>query len=444
MKTFLRSAIVLLSIGLFATSFQSQAQDLQFARQNDQRGLNQFETGKKDQPAFESLKVKVGGNFTQQFQALSHSNEASIKLAADNKTDLNKLYPIAPGFNLATANLNIDAQLSDGIRLSLENYMSSRHHQEFWVKGGYIQIDKLSMFNNTDWFDKNFSVKVGHMEINYGDQHFRRTDNGRSIFNPLVGNTIVDAFTTEIGAEVYYYNPSGLFGMVGLTNGLINGDVKEPATGVKKSPSVLAKVGFDKQLNEDFRVRLTGSVYNNSNTVRNTLYGGDRTGSRYYFAMEPEYYVASGVLTATATTNRFTSGRLDPGFTNQITAIMINPFVKWKGLEFFGTYETSKGKTTAEATERKMSQMSAELSYRFLPREQVFVTGRYTAVTARLAGFNDDISINRIQVGAGWYVTKNLMVKAEYVSQQYVDFPQTDYRYNGEFNGIVVEAAVGF
>ena len=47
------------------------------------------------------------------------------------------------------------------------------------------------------------TVRVGHIEINYGDAHFRRSDNGNAIYNPFVGNYIMDAFTTEIGGEVY-------------------------------------------------------------------------------------------------------------------------------------------------------------------------------------------------------------------------------------------------
>ena len=47
------------------------------------------------------------------------------------------------------------------------------------------------------------TVRVGHFEINYGDAHFRRSDNGNAIYNPFVGNYIMDAFTTEIGGEVY-------------------------------------------------------------------------------------------------------------------------------------------------------------------------------------------------------------------------------------------------
>ena len=86
-------------------------------------------------------------------------------------------------FNLATANLNLDVQLGDGIRLALENYMSSRHHSEFWVKGGYIQVDKLPMFSNPAVVDELCHRQDRHFEVNYGDQHFRRTDNGNAMWN---------------------------------------------------------------------------------------------------------------------------------------------------------------------------------------------------------------------------------------------------------------------
>jgi hypothetical protein len=41
---------------------------------------------------------------------------------------------------------------------------------------------------------KYVALKVGHFEINYGDAHFRRTDNGNAMYNPFVGNLIMDAF----------------------------------------------------------------------------------------------------------------------------------------------------------------------------------------------------------------------------------------------------------
>lgn len=435
-------------MALLLSSAYGQDKKIAYFKPNSQEGVNMFEAPKNDTLTFSGLKVRIGGNFTQQFQAITHTNEASPNnfTVGENVTDLNKLYPLSYGFNLAAANLNFDIQLEDGIRISLENYMSSRHHPEFWVKGGYIQVDKLPMFGNPEWFTKYVSARVGHFGINYGDQQFRRSDNGKTIYNPFVGNYIMDAFATEIGAEVYVFPVDNVFLMLGLTNGLIGGDVKDYGE-TKKSPSLLAKAGYDNQFNEDFRLRLSASYYSNSGTTRNTLYAGDRAGSRYYMVMEPEFYrnfQAGGALTASTAANRFTSARIAPDFPAQVSSLMINPFLKFKGLEFFGTYETTSGKTATETETRKFTQMTGEIIYRFLPREQVYIGGRYNVVSGRLPNYDEDISIDRLQVGMGWFTTKNLLVKLEYVTQNYNNFKETDFRHNGKFSGVMMEAIVAF
>jgi len=360
---------------------------------------------------------------------------------------------LASGFNLATANLRIDVQIADGIRVALENYMSSRHHSEFWVKGGYIQIDKLPMLGDPDWFSKYLTVRIGHFGVNYGDQQFRRSDNGNTIFNPFVGNLIMDAFTTEIGGEVYLYPVDGVFIMGGLTSGLLNADIKQAYlpdnTELKKNPSILAKAGFDKQLTDNLRFRLTGSLYTNPGTTRNTLYAGDRTGSRYYMAAEPERIVSGGAFVLTTPAAQFTSGAINPNFTKRVTAFQLNPFIKVGGLEFFGTYEIANGSEAStlavmDPESRKFTQMAGELVYRFLPREQLFVGARYNTVKGQLAAGADDISVDRTQLSAGWFATPNMLLKLEYVNQKYNDFAPTDYRNGLKFNGLMVEAAIAF
>jgi hypothetical protein len=174
---------------------------MQHFRPLDQRGINIFETPKSDMGGPDEFKVRIGGNFAQQFQSLDHSNNAdSVAISATDPTNANRLVNLGPGFNLATANLNIDAQFGDGIRMNMVTYLSARHHQEAWVKGGYIQFDKLP-FNGQIWDDnmKVTTIKIGHMEINYVDQHYRRSDGGQTIYNPFVENYIMDAYTTEIG-----------------------------------------------------------------------------------------------------------------------------------------------------------------------------------------------------------------------------------------------------
>src|SRR5690606_27575992 len=135
----------------------AQRSDIQYFRHYDQRGINVFETSKLDTVAYDGLQVRLGANFSQGYQNLSHSNKSGVAL-----------YDMKGGFPLAQANLNIDVQLADGVRLSLVSYMASHHHNEFWVKGGYIQVDKVS-FLKSDFLDKlwtDLTLKVGHMEIN--------------------------------------------------------------------------------------------------------------------------------------------------------------------------------------------------------------------------------------------------------------------------------------
>ena len=113
---------------------QAQQESLQYFRPNNKSGFNIFETSKRDTVLFTGIKVRVGGNFSQDFQALNHQNTALFVNAAGNNA--NELVGLSNGFNLAMANLNVDVQLADGIRLNLTSYLSARHHQETWVKAG--------------------------------------------------------------------------------------------------------------------------------------------------------------------------------------------------------------------------------------------------------------------------------------------------------------------
>lgn len=399
-------------------------------RPYDQRGINVFETTKADSLPYDGLRIRFGAGFTQQFQNLKHSTSST-----------QKVYEMGPGFDLAMANLFTDVQLADGIRLNVTTYLSTRHHNETWVKGGYIQFDKLP-FKGQFWSDlmKLTTIKIGHMEINYGDAHFRRTDAGQALYNPFMENYIVDAFSTEIGGEVALQK-NGLFGLFGITNGTINSSIGKQAADNEldssKNPAVYFKAGIDKSLGSKLRVRFSGSAYLNNHSQRNVLYAGDRGGSNYWGVLEPK----GADLKA-----NFTSGRFAPNFTRNVRAVMLNGFLKAGGFEFFGTYETAKGNagTTADAKKRSMNQTAVEGVYRIGAKENVFIGVRYNTVSSELPGYTTDIKINRTAFAAGWFLTRNVLLKAEYVDQKYKNFLSSDIRYGGKFNGYTVEAVVGF
>jgi hypothetical protein len=203
-------------------------------------------------------------------------------------------------------------------------------------------------------------------------------------------------------------------GMIGISNGLINGTHQQPVLAVgadttlyKRSPSVYLKGVVDKTLGE-IRVRGAASLYYNNSSGRSTLYAGDRTGSNYFFVMEG--------VSATSKDNA-TSGRFSPNFTNQIMAIQLNGFVKAKGLELFGTFENAKGRTinekVANSPKRNVNQIAVDALYRLGAKEKVYIGGRYNTVRGELlAGNADKQSINRIAVGGGWFLTSNILLKA--------------------------------
>jgi hypothetical protein len=402
-------------------------------RYYDQRGLDVFEPKKDTDEVFNGVNVRFGGAFAIQFQGLDHENSGGVPLMT-----------IGDNFNLPTANLDLDVHLYDGVRMHLRTYLSSRHHPEPYVKGGYIQIDKLNFISEgfmEDVMDK-VRIKIGHMENNYGDMHFRRSDNAQSLHNPFVGNLIMDAFTTEVGAEVYYID-NGFLAMGSMTNGKLNQSVSAPhlddpaILGTK--PSYIAKLGYDNYFTDSFnrddlRVRLTGSIYHTSESANAYLYSADRAGSRYYLVMEGVDATPKG---------NFTSGRFNPGLRNELTSIMINPFLKYNGLEFFGTYERATGKAAIEADDRTFNQYAGELLYRFGNNENFYVGGRYNFLDGELAS-GEDIDISRYNLAAGWFMTRNILAKVEYVNQEYNGFAPTDILHEGSFNGIMFEAAISF
>jgi hypothetical protein len=414
--------------------YYTPAIEIQHIRPLDQRGLNVFESPKEEGAKYEGFKLSWGGAFAQQFQNLTHKNAAALKPGKDasgRDVNLNALVPIGSGFNNADANLYVNVQLARGIRVALEGYASSRHHNEFWIKDGYFLVDASPIENKLlDKIMEVATLKVGHFEINYGDQHFRRTDNGMALYNPFVGNLIIDAFTTEIGAEAYL-RKSGYLAMLGVTGGEVKGSVRNPG---KRGPAYLAKVGYDKQLTDDIRVRLTGSMYKKDRSASGTLTSGDRAGSRYYDVLENVVSTEAG---------QAWSGAIQSGMRNNVTAFVVNPFVKIGGVELFGNVETMTGAASNEITRRTLRQLSGEGLYRFASNK-LYVGGRANSVHGQLVGIANDISVKRYQVGGGWFVTPNVLSKIEFVRQNYEAFPTSDIRSGGKFEGFVVEGVVAF
>jgi hypothetical protein len=279
-------------------------------------------------------------------------------------------------------------------------------------------------------------------QLNYGDAHFRRSDNAMAIYNPFVGNYIMDASTTEPFLEAnIYFNDFLVVG--GVSNGMFNPSVAYDSELSERAITTYGKFGYDSQINDDLRVRLTTSIYSAPGRDNgNHLYSGDRAGARYYDVLD---YIdtASGSVKS-----NFRTGRLNPSFNEEI-AFQINPFVKFKGLELFGIYEVASGNSGADTVVNgSFTQLAAELLYRFGSWEQFYVAGRYNSVLGHgeyAEGSAEPTAqkTDRINFGGGWFMTKNTLMKVEYVSQSYDD-NFTGALTGANFKGVVLEAVISF
>ncbi len=368
----------------------------------------QFEKPKAESDDFEKVRVKVGGDFAIQLQAIDH--EAPVELI-DLKNN----------FNLPTANLNITASLAPGITLFINNYMSSRHHNEAWVEGGYLTIDKMPFLPVTDNIMKYLTIKAGVMMPDYGDAHYFRSNNASVLNNPFVGSWIMDAYTTNPGLEVMYRN-NGFLALVGTNNGRVNygrgNDLGEDLV-------FNWKLGYDKDITNDLRIRGTLSGFHVGEGHSGAyLWGGDRAGARYYSVMQ----------TVTATGDNFNSGRWTPGSgQNEMNSYMANLFLKYHGLEVFGIFESMKGiKSNAD---QHFTQTALQAIYR--------IGSFYLGTRLNKVSDNDGSTVNRTNLGGGWYMVDNVLVKLDYVTQKY-DGPAHGVIDGGKFNGLVLEAAISF
>lgn len=200
-------------------------------------------------------------------------------------------------------------------------------------------------------------------------------------------------------------------------------------------------MAYDKQISDQFRARASVSGYYTVGSLGNTLFSGDRTGSNYY-----------GVMYSTPVgTSTYANGRFSPGFSHQVSALMGNIFLKYSptdnlSLESFTTIERASGRAVTVADSRKANQFVTDLVVRFGNDVNFFVGGRYNTQKVDMGAGNNAYTadINRVAIGAGWFMTKNVMAKLEYVKQNYNGFPTGSIQDGAEFNGLTLQGSIAF
>lgn len=160
--------------------------------------------------------------------------------------------------------------------------------------------------------------------------------------------------------------------------------------------------------------------------------------------------------TTTAAGDDYSTPEVNPGVYGNIMATMGNLFVKYSlagfgAVELFGTYEQVKGGNKAgdTGTVRTWNHIMADLILRFGEGEKFYVAGRYNQASGQLSDTNlTKVTVNKIAAAAGWFMTNNVMIKLEYTTQEYKDFPTTgtkqDKFIGAKMQGFVLESSISF
>src|SRR5205085_11023302 len=100
------------------------------------------------------------------------------------------------------------------------------------------------------------------------------------------------------------------------------------------------------------------------------------------------------------------------------------------------------GRSKVETVNRTWHQYAVDATYRLFPNEPLFVAARYNTVRGPLASTTTNVGADRWQLSSGWYITDNILLKGEYVTQTYHDYGTTSIFNGGKFHGFVVEGTV--
>jgi hypothetical protein len=348
-----------------------------------------------------------------------------------------------PSFQTAWGDLSFMADIEDGKMLVYADiYISSRPHpSQTYGNEGYILFRQMpdpvpaTQFLNDTLFEY-VNVKVGHFEIDYGDHRYRRSDNAWVQRNLLIGNYLVDPDVEEIGMEVFSKPQWPVKWLFGVSSGTTT----ENFTEGRGLASVHGKIWVDPI--KDLRASISAYYVDHSDTgaggPSGRLYSARRSGGPY-----------GGVWGGGDSPGDLTIGKdkLDTAFQADVT---YSPG-PWEVYANLGWVEDAdpNGSDPGKPTERWMYG-SVEGAYHFNPR--LYAAARYGLAKADdVKGHDASGRIHRIQVGGGYWLTKTVLAKAEYVYQKAIGFNPQDGIVDGvdifrdpSFNGLMLEVSFAF
>jgi hypothetical protein len=350
-----------------------------------------------------------------------------------------------PGFQTAWGDLSFLADIGKGKMLVFfDLYISSRPHPSTtYGNEGYILINELPDDSGpSNWLNdtlfKWVNVKMGHFEIDYGDFHYFRSDNAWVQRNPLIGNTIIDPDVEEIGMEIFS-KPQKLNWLVGISSGTTTENLNE-GRGIA---SVHGKLWSN--ITDDLRASVSGYYVDHSDnpntgpgSTKGSLFSGRRSGGPY------------GAVLGGGNA----PGEVLPGQDQLVTSVQADLTWTPGKWDFYGNVgwmeDADPNGSGPGSPAESWTYGTVQAVYNFTPR--LYAAGRYSfAIANEIAGHSSSGNVQRVQLGGGYWVTRNLLAKLEGVYQAYNEFSFDDGNVSGvtaaygpEFYGVIAEVSFAF
>lgn len=386
----------------------------------------------------EKNKLFITLNTVGTAQALDHENVYDAKGTA--------LAKVEPGFQTAFGNLGFIGKFGKNqeIEVVFDMYLSSRNHpSQTYGNEGYIILrgvpENLASLKFLEPILTKVDLKAGHMLVDFGDAAQHRSNNANVQRNPLVGNFVMDPNIVSIGMQAAS-KPGTKFGwLVGVSNGTTTEDwnvgrgfayngklIFVPVEGVRTSVSY---IGTDQS---DNPTKAAGGS-------SMQMFTGNRSGERYAGVLGGGQ--APGNVFPQAG-EKFSAAQFDVTFDTALPVKLYAHYGITQDLDINGS--------AAGTPEEKWNYYAADVKYELTPA--LYAAARYSAATtSMLAGNASDGQVNRLQVGGGFWVTKNLLMKLEYVQQKYSGFAAGQMVNNGiqawrdpQFSGVISEVSFTF
>ena len=386
---------------------------------------------------WDDMKFYMGFWTVGRVQAIQQWN-ANASLAPSSKYG-----GLNPGFQDPFANLSLYATIPGKFDMFADFYVASRPHPNtMYGHEGYLVFKQMPnvfgdgspITNTLDAIFNYVNVKVGAFDIDFGDNNYHRSNNAWVQNNLLIGNPLVDPNVEEIGGEVYSVK-GPVYWLFGAGNGFTTEHFDYGSPG-----SVHAKIwGFP---TKDLRMSVSGYLADLSGGTgyeQSDLFAAGRSGGAY----------------AAVFGGGDDPGQIQPQHGKNIVAVQGDITYQhwpWELYTFVGWTQDSNtnGDAGPGTPAERWLYGSAEAAYHITPAW--YVAARYSfAFAESIAGNQTNGWVDRIQVGTGYWLTRSVLTKLEYVQEEYRSFGTNvgnvdgvEAYYGPGFQGAVAEVSFGF